>query len=74
MIIGKCTDVFQGKLFRAGGQGERDTWEDLSMEEFIIREVNFHEGVTGFLRIIKKNNEKTTKKVFSTGSKEQHQN
>ena len=30
------------------------TWEDLSMEEFIIREENFHEGATGFSSIIKK--------------------
>ena len=27
-----------------GGQGEGVTWGDLSMEEFIMREENLHEG------------------------------
>jgi len=42
------------------------------MEEFIMREENFHEGAAGFSSIIKKNNEKINKKSFSCRSKEQH--
>ena len=36
--------------------GRRDgvTWENLSMEEFIMRKENFHEGGTEFSSIIKK--------------------
>ena len=56
----KCTDVFEGH-FRVGvgvGRGKEVTWEDLSMEEFITSEENFHERSAGFSSIIKKNNEK----------------
>ena len=52
------------------GQGEV-TWENLSMEEFIMREDNFHEGAQDFLALFKRNNEKINI-CFSTGSNEQH--
>ena len=49
----KCTDVFRGTFSRWGGVGREEvTWEDLSMEEFIMREENFHEGAAGFSSII----------------------
>ena len=38
---------FQWEIFRVGvevGRGKEDTWKDLSMGEFIMREKNFHEG------------------------------
>ena len=56
MVIMKCTDFFRGTFSRWGGSGSREriTWEDLSMEEFIMREENFHEGGAGFSSIIKK--------------------
>ena len=50
----KCTDVFRG-LFHVGvgtGRGEEVMWEDLSIEEFFMREENFHEGSAGFSSII----------------------
>ena len=49
--------MFSEGLFRGGtggGSGEVFTWKDLSMEEFNLREDNFHEGGTGFSSIIKK--------------------
>ena len=49
---------FQGDFSRWGGGGSGVTWEDLSMEEYIMREENFHEGVQDFLSLSKKNNEK----------------
>ena len=52
MVIMKRTDVFRGTFSRWGGLGEGLTWLDLSMEEFIIREENFHEGSAGFSSII----------------------
>ena len=63
----KC---FQGDFSRRGGSGpgEGVMWEDLSMEEFIMRKENFHEGGAGFSSIIeknKKNNEKINKKKFA---------
>ena len=42
-------------------------WEDLSMEKFIMREENFHEGAARFSSI-----KKNTEKKISAGSKEQH--
>ena len=42
------------------------------MEEFIMREENFHEGDAGFSSIIYKKQKIYKKKVFSSGSKEQH--
>ena len=46
MVIMKCTDVFRGTFSHwvGGGQGEGLTWEDISIEEFIMREENLHEG------------------------------
>jgi len=42
-----------------------DTLGELSLEEFIMGEVNFHEGSAGFSSIIKKkNNEKINMKKF----------
>ena len=45
---------FRGAFFVLGWEwvGVRVTWEDLSMEEFIMREDNFHEGGVGFSSII----------------------
>jgi len=43
--------------------------EELSMEEFIMGEENFHEGRTGFSSIFKKIN---MKRFFLTEIKEQH--
>jgi len=40
-----------GGLFRVEGE-EEATWEDLSMEQFIMREENFHEGAARLLSII----------------------
>ena len=59
--------TFTGGHFRFGEGGRREevvTCEDLSMEEFITREENFHEVDAGFHSIIKKNNEKINKKKF----------
>ena len=45
----------QGVLFHVWvgvGRGEGVTWEDLSMEKFIMREENFHEGGAGSSSII----------------------
>ena len=57
MVIRKCTDVFGETFSHWGwsGSGEKVTWEVLSMEEFIMREENFHEGALLFSRIILKN-------------------
>ena len=54
MVIMKCTYVFRGTFSHWGGSGSGElvTWEDLSMEEFIMREENFHEMATGFSSII----------------------
>ena len=59
---------FHGDFFtlRGGGGwvlGEGVKWEDLSMEEFITRKEDFHEGGTEFLALFEKN-EKINKKVF----------
>ena len=37
---------------------------ELSIEEFVMGEENFHEGSAGFTSIIKKNNEKINMKFF----------
>ena len=52
MVIMKCTDV-SGLFFvlNGGGSAKWVTWEDISMEEFIMREDNFHEGGAGFLAL-----------------------
>jgi len=41
---------FLGEILRVEGEGV--TWEDLSMEEFVMREENFHEGAAEFSGII----------------------
>ena len=49
MVIGKCTDVFRG-IFLVDGdwlRGRGYVW-DLSMEEFVMGEENFHEGAQDF--------------------------
>jgi len=53
MVIWKCTDVFGG-IFRWRGVGweEGDILEELSLEEYIMGEENFHEGSAGFSSII----------------------
>ena len=53
LVIGKYTDVFGGN-FSSGGQGERVTWEYLSMEEFYMGRRIFHEGGPGFPASFKK--------------------
>ena len=65
---------FQGDFFGVGGKPwEEVTWEDFSLEEFIMGEENFHDGGAGFSSIIKQKNENINKrKVFSTGSMDQH--
>ena len=67
MVIGKCTDVFRGIFFGLGwGWGERDMWEDLSLEEYVMGEEKFNEKGAGFssITIKKKNNEKINMKKF----------
>ena len=47
--------MFSGGIFHVGvgvGRSEEVTLEDLSMEEFFMREENFHEGGAGFSSII----------------------
>ena len=63
--------------FLVGGRGweEGDILGELSIEEFVMGEENFHEGSAGFTSIIKKKkkNEKINmKKFIPAGSKEQH--
>ena len=75
-----CWEVhwhFQGEFFSGRGEeglGEAVTRKDLSVDEFITVEENFHEGGAWFFSIIlKKNNEKLNKdQVFSVESKEQY--
>ena len=54
MVIMKCTDAFRGTFLRwdGSGPGEGVKWEDLSMEELIMGEKNFHEECAGFSSII----------------------
>ena len=63
--------------FSVGGRGwgEGATWEDLPMNQFVIREEGFHEGGAGFSSIILKKEWKDKfEKDFSTESKDQHWN
>ena len=58
MVIGKCTDIFRG-FFGLGGKGEVEegvgaTWDDISMEEFVMGEENLMKGVQKFLALFKK--------------------
>ena len=49
MGIGKCTDVFSF-FFGFGGENLKGVmWEDLSMEEFVMREENFNEGLSNII-------------------------
>ena len=41
--------TFSGEFLTGG---EWVTWEDLSMEEFVVGEKNFHEGSAGFSSIV----------------------
>ena len=51
---------FQGDFLVGGGVEKKEIcWGELSIEEFVMREENFHEGRAGFSSIIKK---KTMKK------------
>ena len=54
MVIMNSTDVFRGTFshWGEGELGEGITWEDLSMDEFIMREENFLEGCAGFSSVI----------------------
>ena len=60
MVIGKCRDVFRGIFFL---NREEVTWEDFSMEEFVMGGENFHEGGAGFLAFFLKNNQKMNMKI-----------
>ena len=53
MVIMKCTDIFRVNFLPWVGVGRREvvTWEDLSMEEFIMREENFQEGTQDFVAL-----------------------
>ena len=63
MDIGKCTDVFSFFWFGVG-EVEGGTWEDLSMEEFIMGKENFNGGGAWLSSIIEENNEKINMKSF----------
>ena len=53
IVIGKCTDVFRGILLVGRDKKLKGvTWDDLSMEEFVMREENFNEGGTAFSSFI----------------------
>ena len=52
MVIWKCTDVFRG-IFRLGEELRRlGMLGELSLEEFVMGEENFHEGSAGLSSII----------------------
>ena len=55
--------TFSGGFF-GWGLREGATWKDLSLEEFIMGKEKFHEGDTGFLALLKKNNGKINRKKF----------
>ena len=59
MVIGKCTDVFQGDYFGEVWWWEGAIWEDLLLEEYVMEEEKFNEGGAVFSSIIIK---KTMKK------------
>ena len=67
MVIVKCTDVFREIFFVWGGEklmGWGVTWEDLSMEEFVIGKENFNEGCAGFVALFKKKRKNKYEKFF----------
>ena len=65
MLIGKCTDVFRGIFGWGEGFTRGDMLEELSIEEFLMGEENFHEGSAGFSSIIKKNEKIYMKSFFN---------
>ena len=69
--------TFSGGFVRFGGWGCKDwaIWEDLSLEEYVMKEEKFNEKGMGFSSItIKKHEKINMKKFFSIESKEQHKN
>ena len=52
MVIGKCTDVFRGISWLGEKLRIEGYFAELSMEEFVIGEENFHEGSARFSSII----------------------
>ena len=52
MVIGKCKDVYRETFLHCKGEGVM--WEDLSVEDYILRGENFHEGVQDFLELFQK--------------------
>ena len=52
MVIWKCTDVFRGIFWLGGGVEKKGMLGELSIEEFVMGEENFHEGSAGFSSII----------------------
>ena len=76
MVVGKCTGVFRSD-FLVGGRGweEGDMLGELSIEEFVMGEENFHEGSAGFTSINQKKKQwkiKYEKVFFSAGNKQQY--
>ena len=57
---------FKGDFFGLGGrfEGGGVTWEDLSIENFVMGEETFNEGGPECLALLKKNNEKINMKSF----------
>ena len=52
MVIGKFTGRFQGDSVGVRVWEEGDMFGELSMEDFVMGEENFHEGSAGFSSII----------------------
>ena len=72
MVIGKCTYTFRG-IFLVGGLRGGGYMGEISMEECVMGEDNFHEGIAGFVYPFFKEQWKNKyEKVSSTESKEQH--
>ena len=51
MVIGKCTGVFRRIFWFEAGVEKRNMLGELSIEEFVMWEENFHEGSAGFTSI-----------------------
>ena len=52
MVIGKCTDVFRGIFWLGEGLKRVGYLGELFMEEYVMRDENFHEESVGFTSII----------------------
>ena len=66
MVIWKCRDAFREFLgWGGGGWEEGNMLGELSLEEFVMGEGNFHEGSAGFSSIIKKKWKKIGKSLFN---------